>query len=119
MQFTNIIVLSTLFSSLATAVDVKGIFDEEALRKKYAPLYQTKIVQHTDGSLSFDKARLFRKDGINVLYMKGDQFEMAYQHGVLLKDQIADGAAIQSSKLIPNTVKNAVGDGLVAGAVAF
>jgi hypothetical protein len=58
-------------------------------RAKYAPLYSAHVRENPDGSRSFHRGTLFRRSGIYVLHLKGDRFEMAFQHGALLKEQIS------------------------------
>lgn len=78
------------------------------VRKKYAYLYSLSPKAEADGSVSFHQARKFERGGVNVLFLKGDRFEMAFQHGKLLKAQIKDGALPQAAKMFEKTVSNGV-----------
>jgi len=101
----------TLFTGVANAVSVDSYVNARALRRQYSYLYQMDVQTQSDGSLKFDKARLFHKNGINVLSLKGDAFEMAFQDATLLKDQIVNGSAlIQTSQIIPNAIQNNYGE---------
>jgi len=53
---------------------------------------------------------LFRRSGIYVLHLKGDRFEMAFQHGMLLKEQASQGIAVGAARLVERAVRNSVGD---------
>ena len=77
---------------------------------KYAPLYRDHVRENPDGSRSFHQGTLFRRSGIYVLHLKGDRFEMAFQHGTLLKEQISEGVAIGAARMVERTVRNSVGD---------
>lgn len=79
---------------------------QDALRQKYSSLYQEAVQPLPDGSTAFDQARLFQKNGFNVLYLRGDSFEMAFQHAALLKDRIPQGALTLTADTIKNTVAN-------------
>ncbi|PIU67341.1 MAG: peptidase C45, partial [Armatimonadetes bacterium CG07_land_8_20_14_0_80_40_9] len=39
-----------------------------------------------------EKGSRYIREGINVLHLQGSYYEMGYQHGVLLKEQIKKGA---------------------------
>lgn len=82
----------------------------DEIKQKYEYLYREKVQRLPDGSISFHKGRLFMREGIRVLYLKGDPFEMAFQHGKLLKDEILRGALPQTAKLIDHTIANTLGD---------
>ena len=58
------------------------------------------------GSRSFHDGWLYRCHGLNVLFLRGDAIEMAFQHGRLLADQIPQGAVQGLLKLIDNVVAN-------------
>lgn len=94
---------ATLLSqSTALAVSHDYIRNPDQIRARYAPLYRMHPEVQPDGSVTFDKARLFRRGGINVLYLHGDAFEMGYQHGRLLTDQIREGLIPEAAKLVYN-----------------
>ncbi len=80
------------------------------IKQKYDYLYKLKVTKLSDGSYSFHKGRLFLRDRIRVLYLSGDPFEMAFQHGKLLKNEILNGALLKASEMIPNMIANALGE---------
>jgi hypothetical protein len=102
------VLLAGSFSTAVLGIDFEARRIE--LRKKYAYLYQEKVRTNPDGSLGFHKGTLFKREGINVLHLKGDQVEMAFQHGKLLKEEIKQGAIAYSSELVRNNVRASVGD---------
>lgn len=78
------------------------------LKRKYRYLYQEKVQALPDGSYCFQNARLFRRAKINVLFLKGDRFEMAFQHGRLLSEAIHRGVLAELHRIIPNIIHNSV-----------
>ena len=78
------------------------------LKRKYRYLYLEKVQALPDGSYAFHNARLFRREGINVLFLKGDRFEMAFQHGRLLSEAIQSGVLAELHRMIPNIIHNSV-----------
>ena len=48
-----------------------GLVVPEFVREKYKALYSETVVRHKDGGASFDKARLFVRDGIQNLVSQG------------------------------------------------
>lgn len=96
-------------AGILQASSLDSLFDPAPIRAKYQYLYSEKLQSMPDGSLKFHQARLFKRDGFNILHLKGDIFETAFQHGALLREEIRDGAIIQSSRMIYNTVRNALG----------
>ncbi len=100
-------VLATLaFTSGATALAVSHdyIHNADEIRARYAALYRMQTETQADGSIKFDKGRLFKRGGINVLYLKGDAFEMGYQHGRLLKEDVKNGLIPKAAQLVYNEV---------------
>ena len=79
------------------------------VRDKYRHLYELPVVEHPDGSQSFHEGRLYNYHGLNVLFLRGDCVEMAFQHGRLLADQISQGAMLGWTRLIDNALANAWG----------
>lgn len=45
-------------------------------------------VRESNGKKTFDKASLETRDYIRVLHVKGSPFEMGFQHGILLREEI-------------------------------
>lgn len=78
------------------------------LRRKYRYLYAEKVRNLPDGSTAFHRGRLFRRQGLSVLHLKGDSFEMAYQHGKLLEEEVRTGVLHQLSCSIPHLLHNSV-----------
>ncbi|MCX6102907.1 MAG: C45 family autoproteolytic acyltransferase/hydrolase [Proteobacteria bacterium] len=77
------------------------------IREKYNYLYSLPTQHNPNGSRTFHKGRLWRRDGLYVLSLEGDEFEMAFQHGRLLKEEIPKGALLQVAKIVDNSVINA------------
>lgn len=84
------------------------------LRRRYRTLYEARVEPMPDGGVRFDRARLWRRAGINVLRVVGDQFEMAFQHGRLLEAEIARGTLRQTSLLVRNVIRNSFGNGVLS-----
>ncbi|NBV49712.1 hypothetical protein EBR78_00680 [bacterium] len=78
------------------------------VREKYAPLYQLSVEQLPDGSARFHRGRRFEREGVYVLSLHGDTFEMAFQHGRLLQQQVQGGALPQVASIVENSLKNAL-----------
>jgi len=92
-----------LFSWAALAYETP-----QAIKKRYAYLYPLSVQHHSDGSKSFHQGKLFFREGIRVLSVAGDEFEMAFQHGRLLQKETHEGALPQTAQLLENAVRNAV-----------
>ena len=82
----------------------------DRIRKKYEYLYSLPVQAHTNGAKSFHKGKLFKREGILVLSLQGDQFEMAFQHGRLLQKEALEGALVETAKLLERAVRNAIPD---------
>lgn len=80
----------------------------DSIKNQYRALYDLPVESHADGSKSFHQARLFHREGLRILFLKGDEFEMGFQHGRLLQKEIPDGALPQTAKLLENAVRNAL-----------
>jgi len=78
------------------------------VKDKYRMLYSLKPEVQPDGSIKFHQGRLYQRGGINVLHLKGDPFEMAFQHGRLLQEQARKGALPQIAKSIENSLRNII-----------
>ena len=81
----------------------------EQIREQYQTLYEIPVIEFPDGSRSFHNGLLFRCHGVNLLFLKGDFVEMAFQHGRLLADQIPNGAPPQSARMVGCGLANAMG----------
>lgn len=85
--------------------------ETQFVRSKYRQLYELPVAEHSDGTRSFHDGWLYRCHGLNILFLRGDPVEMAFQHGRLLADEIPHGALHGSAKLIKNAVANSFGSG--------
>ena len=103
---------ATVASASWSDFDVPG-----AVRERYAPLYNATVSTEPDGSKIFGDARLWRRGAVNVLYLKGDAFEMAFQHGKLLGPEIAQGSLERASRISSDAIHANLGDGPAAGAL--
>lgn len=83
---------------------------QSSLRKKYAHLYDATLIRKPDQSVQFHNATLFQRKGIHVLHLKGDHFEMAYQHGRLMRETIGDGTLKLVSEKIPRVFRSILGE---------
>lgn len=101
MKFLSFIILAVSTFGFAYTVP-------DSVRAKYQPLYESQIVAEPDGSLRFHQGRLFMRGGIRVLSLKGDKFEMAFQHGRLLESEIAKGALPETALLLDKAVRNSI-----------
>lgn len=98
------------FIALISSSSAFGFEVPYELREKYSDLYNKELKTHPDGSKEFGDARLFMRQGIRVLSLKGDRFEMAFQHGKLLKNEIPQGALPKIAAMIQNAAKNSFPD---------
>ena len=89
------------------------------VRARYRHLYEERVHPTPDGGATFHVARLWRRHGINVLSVKGDRFEMAFQHGRLLKNEIAAGTLEMAGRIAHHGIRNSVGDGPLAKLVKW
>ena len=89
------------------------------LRERYRGLLEAPVIEHDDGGRSVGDGRLWRVGGLNVLGLRGDRFEMAYQHGRLLSDEIQEGTLAMASRITPDAIRCSVGEGLVAKALSW
>jgi tetratricopeptide (TPR) repeat protein len=98
-------------SSLRPLKEIPRIFQPgvQRIREQYQWLYQIPVREFADGSRSFHRGLLYRCHGINLLFLKGDFIEMAFQHGRLLADQILLGAPPQSARMVTCAVASAIG----------
>lgn len=96
---------------LIVFIFVQTVFAYEVpswIKEKYQSLYQAKIVTESDGSVRFHQGRLFKRGGIRVLSLKGDKFEMAFQHGRLLESDTLEGALPQTAAMLERAVRNTI-----------
>ncbi len=98
MRITSLI-LAFFFVTSAFGLP-KALEVPESVRQKYSRLYQLPVESQPDGSKTFHEAHLFHRKGINVLSLKGDRFEMAFQHGRLLREEIKQGSVPQAAQML-------------------
>ncbi len=89
------------------------------LKKRYRPLYEQRVKSIGPNAWSFDKARLYKRGDTYALFLKGDAFEMAFQHGKLLSEQVQNGVLMQLSKTIPNHLENSVSQSKILNALVI
>ena len=102
LDMKRLIFLSSLCVSLISSAHQTP----DSIKDRYRALYQLPVETLADGSKSFHDAKLLRRGGIYILSLKGDPFEMAFQHGRLLKKEIVQGALPQVAKIVENSVRN-------------
>ncbi|MEZ4749120.1 MAG: C45 family peptidase [Bdellovibrionota bacterium] len=90
----------------AMARSLAAVEVPSSIKQKYAYLYRLPVTTNADGSKSFHNGRLFLREGIRVLALKGDRFEMGFQHGRLLHLESQRGALAMAPKLVPNIIEN-------------
>ena len=98
---TYLLAVAMVLANQATANGLPKNYQE-----RYKTLLRQKIIEKPNGHKQLGDARLFVRDGVRVLYLKGDRFEMAYQHGRLLKDIISLGAMPQIASMLENAARN-------------
>lgn len=98
---TSLVLAFLLFAQSAFASHLPSQFAE-----KYAHLAKQTLTINQDGSKQLGDARLFMRDGIRVLYLKGDRYEMAFQHGRLVQDVFAMGAMPKIASMIESAARN-------------
>jgi tetratricopeptide (TPR) repeat protein len=108
---TYFLILSFALSSLSAFAQNYRM--PNAVKEQYRYLYQLPVETNPDGSKSFHNATLRKIGGLNILSLKGDRFEMAYQHGRLLRDEIKTGVVPQAAQMMPRAIRNSMGDGVV------
>lgn len=90
--------------------DLLALETPENIKAQYSYLYPIQAENLPDGGTRFHKAYLYKRRGLNLLYLSGDRFEMAYQHGRLLNKEIHQGALPQTASMIRNAVMNNFGN---------
>lgn len=121
MQFLQSLLLVCATASAGSAFAVQGNYmpNADQVRDQYRAMYESQITTDANGAQRFDKARLLKYGGLNVLYLHGDQFEMAYQHGRLLKDEAIHGVIPGAAKLVYNELTNLYGSTPLIRNVAY
>jgi tetratricopeptide (TPR) repeat protein len=113
--------MTTAFAILRHLVSGPGVGHRAplALRRRYAALYEAEVVPTADGGATCAGGRLWRRRGVHVLHLRGDRFEMAFQHGRLLRDEIAHGSLERAARIAHDNIRNSLGDGVLASAVSW
>jgi hypothetical protein len=108
-MFARLILPAFLLSLTSQAFAVVGDYvpDADSIRQRYRALYDLQPEVQPDGSVRFHNGRLFKRGGLNVLYVHGDSFEMAYQHARLLRDEVRDGVVPEAARIVYNQINNA------------
>ncbi|MBI5115341.1 hypothetical protein HZA56_02605 [Candidatus Poribacteria bacterium] len=95
-MFSLIIVLILLFIFAIIAILIWPVLGDgsECLpnAEELRWLSSTAIANDEKGRQSFGRASLERRGGLSVLKLCGSHYEMGYQHGILLRDDIRGGA---------------------------
>jgi hypothetical protein len=65
-------------------------------------LRSTSVVEDEKGRKAFGRASLEFRGGLNVLKLCGSHYEMGYQHGALLEDEVRRGAVLYFAKPADN-----------------
>jgi hypothetical protein len=89
------------------------------LRRRYRHLYEAELYPTPDGGAIFHEARLWRRRGINALRVRGDRFEMAFQHGRLLREEIQRGTLAHVGMMARHGIRNSIGDGALSRVVQW
>ena len=90
----------------------------DRIRVEYRELYEQPVLEGPAGTRTFHKGALYRWHGLNVLVLRGDFVEMAFQHGRLLAEEAQAGAAPQSARMVERALLNAFGQGAWQQALA-
>jgi hypothetical protein len=98
-------IIGFFFSSLSIAYEVPP-----DVLEKYKHLESVEVTEQPDGSFAFGDARHFVRKGVHVLFLVGDRYTMAYQHGKLLREEIRNGALPEAARMLRNAVLNNLGN---------
>jgi hypothetical protein len=85
--FSSLILIHVLISASLAEMPPFKVSDYPEFSETLSELKSMDIVEK-DGVLTFGKARLERRNYIRLLHLKGEHFELGYQHGILLKKEI-------------------------------
>lgn len=95
-----------MYAIIGGAQPAVGYETPESYKYKYKDLSTQDLIHNDDGSISFGVSKLFRRGGLRILHLKGDSYEMAFQHGRLLREEIKNGALPQTAMIVRNSVLN-------------
>lgn len=102
--------LFAIFCALTSSNLVAAESIPTHITSKYKHLLTHEIKDVSPRVRTLGDAKLYMRDGIRVLYLKGDRFEMAYQHGKLLKSEIGNGALPKIASMVESAAKNSFPD---------
>lgn len=88
------------------------------LRARYRHLADEQV-RDEPGGRRFHRGWHLVREGVHLLVLRGDRYEMAFQHGRLLRELCTHGTLAQAQRVCRNSVRSALGDGTVARAVSF
>ena len=94
-----LLLLVALFFALASPIGNGGAYLPSPVIQ--AMLVETEISEDGDAKL-FGGGGLEQRDGLYVLRLSGSPYEMGYQHGKLLSDEIRRGAVPYFDRAIDN-----------------
>ena len=98
--------IATITFALAFAQTAFSYEVPEQLRNRYQNLYNAPVIENPDGTKKLGDAILFHRGSLRILYLRGDPFEMAYQHGRLLRSEVQQGALPQAAAIVANSARN-------------
>lgn len=78
MKIKNLIVITSIISLLVLGC-----------QETYQPITKLKV-EKRGGKVYYGDAYLEERDGITLVHLKGSPYEIGYQHGILLKDEIKE-----------------------------
>lgn len=98
---------------------VAFLFARRARSDPPAALERTERTVDADGTRRFGEAWAKKVHGIWILHVTGDRYAMAYQHGRLLAEEIADGSLVRASRIATDAIDGSVGKGALGTAVKW
>ena len=78
MKTKNLIVIASIISLLVLGC-----------QETYQPITKLRV-EKREGKVYYGDAYLEKRDGITLVHLKGSPYEIGYQHGILLKDEIKE-----------------------------
>jgi len=99
-----------IFCALTTSSLVAAESIPTQITSKYKHLLKLDVNDDSPRVRTLGDAKLYMRDGIRVLYLRGDRFEMAYQHGKLLQEEIGNGALPKIGSMVESAAKNSFPD---------
>lgn len=98
MKWILIIVQALTLLLVACSPDERTELSTEKLR-----LNNIKV-KTVDGKVSFDQAVLYSQEHMNIIHLRGNSYQIGYQHGKLLAEEIKEGPAVIYADLIDKGV---------------